>query len=184
MSGPTVTDTELQLALAAFRAQARSSPFSWELGIGMQYFVWGSGPPIVFIHGMSDRARAFAMVMHHLIERYTCVAYELPDGTTDGSELRRYIHKDYVADLMELLDHLGLATTAVLGSSFGSTIALAAMANTPRRFTHGILQGGIRSSTTDLLSQRVLSSALPCSLLVRMVCGLRPGLYQRGNEVG
>jgi pimeloyl-ACP methyl ester carboxylesterase len=155
MTGPTVTDTELQLALAAFRAQARSSVFR-ATRYRMRYFVWGSGPPIVFIHGMSDRARAFAMVMHHLIENYTCVAYELPDGMTDGSELRRYTHKDYVGDLLELIDHLGLTNVAVLGSSFGSTIALAAMANAPRRFTQGILQGGFAHRPLTR-SQRVLS---------------------------
>jgi pimeloyl-ACP methyl ester carboxylesterase len=155
MTGPTVTDTELRLALAAFRAQAR--PYVLRTArYRMRFFVWGSGPPIVFIHGMSDRARAFAMLMHPLIEQYTCVAYELPDGTTDGSELLNYSHADYTADLLELLDHLGLATVTVLGSSFGSTIALASLANAPTRFTHGILQGGFAHRPLTR-AQRVLS---------------------------
>ncbi len=115
------------------------------------------------------------MVMHHLIERYTCVAYELPDGTTDGSELKRYSHKDYVADLLELLDHLGFATVDVLGSSFGSTITLAAMADTPKRFTHGILQGAFAFRPLTH-SQRSLSH------LARYWSGWFadwPGMYQR-----
>jgi pimeloyl-ACP methyl ester carboxylesterase len=81
------------------------------------------------------------MVMHQLVERHTCIAYELPDGTTDGSLLGKYAHNDYVDDLLELLDYLNLARAAVLGSSFGSTIALAALSRRSERFTHGILQG-------------------------------------------
>lgn len=99
-------------------------------------------PPIVFVHGMADAAAAFVMVMHRLVGRFTCVAYELPDGTTDGSYLARYSHADYTADLLALLDHLGFARAAVFGSSFGSTIALAALAAAPQRFTHGVLQNG------------------------------------------
>ena len=143
-TGPTNlpgTDADLTLALQAFHRDAKHGVLStprYQIG----YFRWGSGPPIVFIHGMADRAQAFVMVMHRLIQHYTCIAYELPDGKTDGSDLRRYKHADYVADLVELLDHLKLPTAAVLGSSFGSTIALAALATVPGRLTHGMLQGG------------------------------------------
>jgi pimeloyl-ACP methyl ester carboxylesterase len=107
----------------------------------MRYFTWGSGPPIVFIHGMADAAQAFVMVMHQLVEQHTCIAYELPDGTTDGSSLKKYSHDNYTDDLLELLDQLNLPSAAVLGSSFGSTIALASLSRKPERFTHGILQG-------------------------------------------
>jgi pimeloyl-ACP methyl ester carboxylesterase len=140
MIAHTVTDSDLQQALAAFRAQARCNVLSGTR-YQMRYFCWGSGAPIVFLHGMADLAQAFIMVMNHLVERRTCIAYELPDGTTDGSSLSSYSHADYVADLIELLDHLEFPQAVVLGSSFGSTIALEALARRPERFTHGILQG-------------------------------------------
>jgi pimeloyl-ACP methyl ester carboxylesterase len=140
MTGPIATDADLQLALAAFRSSSKKNLFNASR-FRMRYFTWGSGPPIVFIHGMADSASAFVMVMHQLVERHTCIAYELPDGTTDGSNLGKYTHTDYADDLLELLDHLNLPRVAVLGSSFGSTIALAALSRRPERFTHGILQG-------------------------------------------
>src|SRR4051794_26588172 len=105
MSTPTVTPEELHAALGAFRARAAAGT----LDTGryrMRYFTWGSGPPLVFVHGMADAARAFVMVMHWLVGRFTCVGYELPDGTTDGSALARYKHANYAADLVALLDHL------------------------------------------------------------------------------
>ena len=73
---------------------------------------------------------------------FTCIAYELPNGANDGAQLVRYRHSDYTADLIALLDHLKHDRAALVGSSFGSTIALAAMASMPERFTHGVLQNG------------------------------------------
>jgi pimeloyl-ACP methyl ester carboxylesterase len=137
----SVTADELRAALAAFRAEGQSHA----LHTGryrMRYRVWGGGPAVVFVHGMADHAAAFLMVMHRLADRFTCVAFELPDGTTDGSRLARYTHADYVADLFALLDHLGFPAAAVVGSSFGSTIALSALAAAPGRFTRGVIQGG------------------------------------------
>lgn len=82
------------------------------------------------------------MPMLHLVHRFTCIAYELPNGLTDGSDLKKYTLQLHAADLEELLDHLGLASAIVLGSSFGSTIALTAMATFPARIPRGVLQGG------------------------------------------
>jgi pimeloyl-ACP methyl ester carboxylesterase len=137
----SVTAHDLHAALAAYRAQATRGV----LDTGryrMRYFVWGTGPPLAFVHGLADTAEAFVMVTHRLAGRFTCIGYELPDGTTDGSRLARYTHADYTADLLALLDHLMIDRAAVVGSSFGSTIALAALAAAPHRFTRGVLQNG------------------------------------------
>ncbi len=158
MTGPIATDTDLQLALTAFHANARRHVFQGSR-YRMRYFTWGSGPPIVFIHGMADSSPAFVMVMHHLVERHTCIAYELPDGKTDGSNLRKYSHNDYCMDLLELLDHLNLPKVSVLGSSFGSTITLAALARKPDLFTHGILQGAFAYRPLNSAQRLLCNSA-------------------------
>jgi pimeloyl-ACP methyl ester carboxylesterase len=137
----TVSAGQYHAASAAFRAEARHATFDTGR-YRMRYFVWGSGSPVVFIHGMADHAAAFLMVMHRLVPRFNCVGYELPDGLTDGARLARYTLGDYTADVLALLDHLGIARAAVLGSSFGSVIALAALATTPDRFSHGVIQNG------------------------------------------
>lgn len=141
MASDTATADELQAALTAFRRDAKHATFDTGR-YRMPHFVWGSGPPLVFIHGMADAGPAFVMVMHHLVARFTCIGYELPDGQTDGSHLPRYTLADYTADLFALLGHLRLDRVAVLGSSFGSLIALAVLAGAPERFTHGILESG------------------------------------------
>lgn len=137
----TVTAAELHAATAAFRREARHAVFDTGR-YRMRYFIWGSGPPLVFVHGMAGGADQFMMVMHRLAGRFSCVGYELPDGVSDGSALGRYTHREYVADLLALLDHLGHVRANVLGSSFGSTITLSALAAAPDRFDRAVLQGG------------------------------------------
>jgi pimeloyl-ACP methyl ester carboxylesterase len=140
-AGPTVTSDEFRTAYARYRREARrGAVYTGRYRLG--YRVWGSGPPVVFVHGMADIGRSFVMVMARLADHFTTVEYDLPDGLTDGSTIGRYTHREYVADLLALLDHLGFRRAAVVGSSFGSTVALAALAAAPERFTHGVLQGG------------------------------------------
>ena len=108
----------------------------------MRYAVRGDGPPLVFIHGMADVGRSFEPVIRLLADRFTCVHYDLPTGCGDGAALGQYTLPHYAADLVALLNHLRFRQATLLGSSFGSLIALTALVTTPERFTHGILQGG------------------------------------------
>jgi 3-oxoadipate enol-lactonase len=105
------------------------------------YYVWGQGPPLLFIPGLSDDARSFVQVMVHLAERFRCIAYDLPAGRLDGARLSRYAHADLVADVFCVLDHLGVRQSYVFGSSFGGTIALEALRARPGRLPRAMLQG-------------------------------------------
>jgi len=104
----------------------------------MQFTVWGTGPPLIIIHGLADAVRGFAMVMHRLATQFTCIAYTLPHGL-DGAKLGAYRHRHYAEDLFAFLDYLQLPHVGLLGSSFGTTVAVAALAAAPRRFTKCVL---------------------------------------------
>jgi pimeloyl-ACP methyl ester carboxylesterase len=136
-----VTDAECRAALAAFERAATHSA----LHTGryrMRFSTWGAGPPLVIVHGLADAVRGFALVMHQLAAHFTCIAYELPNGLDDGARLGAYRYRDYTTDLLALLTHLKLTRVALFGSSFGTTVALAALAAAPHRFTRSVLQGG------------------------------------------
>jgi 3-oxoadipate enol-lactonase len=106
------------------------------------YYVWGSGPPLVFIPGMSTNALSFAPVIARLAANFRCIAYDLPGDGSDGASLGRLTHADLVDDLFALLDHLGLQQAYLLGFSFGSTVALAALRAQAERFPRAILENG------------------------------------------
>src|SRR5207237_7530376 len=82
------------------------------------------------------------MPMARLSEGFRCLAYKMPVGNGDGARLDRHRHADLVSDLFALLDHARLDQACLLGVSFGSTVALAALHAQPKRFPHGILQNG------------------------------------------
>jgi pimeloyl-ACP methyl ester carboxylesterase len=108
----------------------------------LRYFIWGEGPPLLFVHGAGDSYLSFVLPIARLSAHFRCIAYDLPSGFGDGARLRRYTHEHFVADLWALLDHLGIHRSYVHGSSFGSTIVLKAMHAHPERLPRGILQGG------------------------------------------
>jgi pimeloyl-ACP methyl ester carboxylesterase len=109
----------------------------------MPYITWGSGVPLVVIHGMCDTARSFAMMMAPLVDAgFQIIAHELPNSLDDTANLGMYRHPHFAEDLILLLDHLKLDRVHVLGSSFGSTITLRALAMFPDRFQKAALQGG------------------------------------------
>lgn len=127
--------------LALMRREARAG--STDTGrYRCRFTVWGDGPPLVFVHGLSDVAQSFALVMAHLRRDFTCIAYELPTGRGDGAKLGRYKHQHLADDLFALLDFLGLKQTYLFASSFGTTVSIRAMAAEPSRFVRAIFQGG------------------------------------------
>jgi pimeloyl-ACP methyl ester carboxylesterase len=115
------------------------------------YFTWGTGPPLLFLHGLGDLACSYVPVISALAKDFRCIAYEQPTGDGDEAQLGRYTHDDLVRDLFALLDELGMRQSYVFGSSFGSTIALAAMRTQPERIPRAILAGGF--------AQRLLTPA-------------------------
>jgi pimeloyl-ACP methyl ester carboxylesterase len=106
-----------------------------------RYYVWGTGPPLLLIPGLSDDALSFVQAASLLSRSFRCIAYSLPNGRDDGASLCGYAHAQLTLDVFALLDHLRAAQAYILGSSFGSTIALAAMYARPERVPRGILQG-------------------------------------------
>ncbi len=136
---PAVALTE---ALAGWQREARHGVCETDR-YRCRYFVWGSGPPLVFIHGLCDVARSFVPVMEPLRRHFTCVAYEMPDGGPDGARLGAIRHNHLIADLIALLDHLRFCTVDLFASSFGSTVGFAALAAQPGRFRRVVVQGGV-----------------------------------------
>ncbi len=124
--------------------------FEWEAHHGVvetgryrcRYVSWGSGPPLVFLHGLGDSMHAWMELMALLQEQYRCIAYDQPIGHGDGARIRGYRLEHLVDDLFLLLDHLKLPSATLVGHSLGSTIALGAMHCRPQRIDRGVLVGG------------------------------------------
>ncbi len=107
-----------------------------------RYYTWGEGPPLVFIPGLCDDALSFLLPISLLNHHFRCIAYDLPDGDQDGARLARYRHMHLAADVIALLDHLGVGECDLYAACLGSTIGLTALHRHPYRLPRAVLQAG------------------------------------------
>lgn len=83
------------------------------------YEVTGTGPALVFAHGLGGGLMSWWQQVAHFAPRYTCVAFShrgffpstAPEGGPDP--------KDYAADLAALVDELGLGDIRLVCQSMG-----------------------------------------------------------------
>ncbi|WP_439598133.1 alpha/beta fold hydrolase [Falsiroseomonas sp.] len=85
----------------------------------LAYEVTGSGPPIVFAHGLGGCYLSWFQQVAHFAQRYTCIAFShrgfFPSTAPAGGPDPR----DYAGDLAALVDHLGLGDIALVCQSMG-----------------------------------------------------------------
>lgn len=134
-----------------------------------RFFAWGRGQPLVFIHGMTDRARSFVPVIAHLTQSFQCIAYEMSDQAPMG-KLR---HADLVNGLFDLIDELRLGQVCLYGASFGSTVALRALQEEPRRFLRAAMHGAFARRTLSPAERLVLRFAAHSSGRLRDLAPFR-----------
>lgn len=81
----------------------------------------GSGPPILFIHGLTFDRLTWQPIIDRLADRYSCVAVDLPGhGDSDGPPR---LLDDVVASLYRLLGDLSIDRPVVVGHSMGAALA-------------------------------------------------------------
>jgi pimeloyl-ACP methyl ester carboxylesterase len=108
----------------------------------MAYRTLGQGPPLLWLPGIASTYRTYSLVLNRLAEKFLTIQYEYPgDRQGDGARLGRITHDHLVADLIGLMDHLGITRAYLAGISFGSTIALKALQCAPDRFSRAVVQG-------------------------------------------
>jgi pimeloyl-ACP methyl ester carboxylesterase len=108
----------------------------------MTYRVLGQGPPLILVPGIASTYRIYSLFLNRLAERFRTVLFDYPgEHDDDRANLRAIGHDHLVDDLFGLIDHLRIGRAFLVGLSFGSTVALKALAREPRRFPRGALQG-------------------------------------------
>lgn len=100
----------------------------------MNYWVRGSGPPVLFLHGIPTGGRLWDFVVERLQDQHTCIVVDLPGlgespPFSDGSrDPRRF------AEELDILGRdLGFAAWDVVGHDAGSAIAVHLAAAYPER---------------------------------------------------
>ncbi|MFE4754989.1 alpha/beta fold hydrolase [Streptomyces mirabilis] len=116
-------------------------------GIATNYHDHGSGDPVLLIHGSGPGVSAWAnwrLTIPELAKQHRIIAPDiLGFGYTQRPDGVRYDADTWLAHLVGLLDTLGIDRVAVIGNSFGGSLALRLATRYPDRVNRLILMGSV-----------------------------------------
>ena len=121
-------------------------------GIELNVEVSGHGPALVVLHGLTGSVATWKPLADALDSEHTMVRVDLlgHGGSSRPADPRRYSMEHTVANLVGVLDALGLATASWLGYSMGGRIALGVALAAPERCNSLVPESasaGIRDAT-------------------------------------
>lgn len=129
-------------------------------GIHLAWLEMGDpdGEPVLMIHGYTDTSRSFLGTAEELNRRRPQLRLILPDLRGHGASSmpdparcaaapeRCFRSVDFAADLVALLDHLGIARAHLVGHSLGSMVAQQVAITRPERVDRLVLLAASASS--------------------------------------
>lgn len=112
-------------------------------GVRITYDLAGAGSPVTLIHGLTGsskvwRGQAGLLAQTHQVLTYDLRGHGESEKPADGS----FSFESHTADLLALLNGLGIERTALVGWSMGVSIAIAFAVAHPERVSRLILIGG------------------------------------------
>jgi pimeloyl-ACP methyl ester carboxylesterase len=101
-------------------------------GYRIYYEATGSGPAIIFAHGVGSNHMTWWQQVAHFSDRYTCIAFS-HRGYPPGSEIGIPDPKEYAGDLAALIEHLQLPDVRLVAQSMGGWTCLEYVLKDPRK---------------------------------------------------
>jgi 3-oxoadipate enol-lactonase len=154
----------------------------------LHYEVSGSGPALIFAHGLGGNHLSWWQQVAHFAPRYTCVTFAHrgfapSDPVADGVD-----PTDYAGDLAALIDHLGLSDVRLVAQSMGGWTMLEYALAHPDRVKALVL-----SSTSGTLDRRGCDpsgggaydawlAAAEATIAAGMARGIHPAMGERAAE--
>ena len=98
-------------------------------------------PPLLCLHGLTRNARDFAEFAERYSPRFRVMALEFRGrgGSDYDPQPMRYTPLTYAADVIELLDQLGIPQAIFVGTSLGGLVTMTVAAMAPGRIAASIL---------------------------------------------
>lgn len=104
-------------------------------GATISYVRGGSGPVLIFLHGVMGDYRSWAPQWGAFTRHYDCIALSCRFNWPNGNRMDAPDHSavENAEDIVALMDALGIDSAVLVGSSYGSFAALALAVNHPGR---------------------------------------------------
>jgi len=115
----------------------------------LHYEVTGSGPALLFAHGLGGNQMSWWQQVAHFAPNYTCVAFAHRGFAPSDRIASGPDPADYAGDLAALIDHLGFGEVRLVGQSMGGwTMLEYAIAHSDR------VKALVLSSTSGTIDRR------------------------------
>jgi 3-oxoadipate enol-lactonase len=120
----------------------------------LYYEVTGTGPVIVFGHGLGGNHLSWWQQVPHFRDRYTCVTFSHRGFAPSSAPANGPDPDDYPGDLAALIDHLGAKDVRLVAQSMGGWSALEYALANPQRVRALVMAstGGTLARPSSLFS--------------------------------
>jgi pimeloyl-ACP methyl ester carboxylesterase len=114
---------------------------SFQIGTVKLNFVEGpdSGPPLLLLHGITQRWQEFVQVIPALLDNYHVYALDFRGHGLSGRAKGTYHGENYGHDVLGFIDKIIAQPVIVFGHSLGGMVSLYLSANYPSRFRAQVL---------------------------------------------
>jgi pimeloyl-ACP methyl ester carboxylesterase len=92
-----------------------------------------SGPPLLLLHGITERWQTFLPLMSHLAKTWQLYALDLRGHGQSGRVKNSYRVSDYAQDFILFLESKVSQPAVILGHSVGALVAIYVAANKPKQ---------------------------------------------------
>jgi pimeloyl-ACP methyl ester carboxylesterase len=150
--------------------EERLAPFK---GVRMRYFVGGDGPPIVLLHGLGGAASNWVELTPELARTRLVVVPELPGHGGSSPVAAAPNLNPYADSVAGVLQHEDVTGAAVVGHSFGGSVALRLA------MRHAGLVGAIVLAGAAGISSRRRAAVFGLRLTALLKPGRRIARYRR-----
>jgi pimeloyl-ACP methyl ester carboxylesterase len=142
----------------------------------LSYVDSGTGPAVLFIHGILGSQRQWTHLVDKLDDNYRVVVPDLFGHGESAKPMGDYSLSAHAATLRDLLDHLGIARVTLVGHSLGGGIAMQFYYLFPERVDRLVLvsSGGLGRELNLILR----SATLPGAETVLSVVASAPLIWQ------
>jgi pimeloyl-ACP methyl ester carboxylesterase len=127
--------TQTRLLLAGVHSRYTAIPYGNVGTVHVHYYVGGSGPPLVLVHGLGGRAEDWASLMPQLVrDHHRVYALDLPGyGRSDWPRDAQYSIPEFAAGVEAFMDSQHLERADLGGWSMGGWIAMRLALDEPQR---------------------------------------------------
>lgn len=118
-------------------------PYVERDAVRLYYRLDGDGPWLTLLHGLSGHHGYWSAQLAPLAARFRLLRLDLRGHNLSSAPAEGYGHAEHAADVLALLDQLGVRATHLWGTHTGAAVGLLLAAEAPERVASLTLEGAV-----------------------------------------